>query len=64
MNGLPVYTLPEISTFVIGKGVEEGFAEGGVWVQVSVPFDGRRGLRPSARTVVVVVSMSVAPGAV
>ena len=34
MDGLPVDALPERGTFVVGEGVEEGFAECGVWVRV------------------------------
>ena len=37
MDGLPVDTFPEVGTLVVGEGVEEGFAECGVWVHL-VPF--------------------------
>lgn len=36
MDRLPVDGLPERGTFVVGKCVEEGFAEGGVGVEHGV----------------------------
>jgi len=34
VDGLAVDSFPEGSAFVVGEGVEEGFAEGGVGVEV------------------------------
>ena len=33
VDGLPVDRFPECGAFVVGEGVEEGFAEGGVGVE-------------------------------
>lgn len=32
MDGLAIDALPESGAFVVGEGVEEGFAEGGVGI--------------------------------
>ena len=72
MDGLPVHALPERSAFVVGEGVEEGFAERDVRVRVlPVRFEvvvvvgvGRGvGARFGAVVVVVTVTVVMAVGA-
>lgn len=48
VDRLPIDTFPESGAFVVGEGVEEGFAEGVVWVEaVSVGTVGIRDRRGS-----------------
>ena len=71
MDWLAVDAFPEGGAFVVGEGVEEGFAEGGVWVEVLGGFGAGEvggvvevgsvgwGAGVSARAVVVVVVVAM-----
>ena len=57
MDGLSIHAFPEGGAFVVGEGVEEGFAEGGFGVEGRCGCGGRRQFAPFAAVVMPVGSM-------